>query len=87
MCILSSPDVAATIEPTPARLLTPQARQQLARDALDGQPISQLANQHQLSRKFVYQQLHHAHDALEPDLSQMNVPRDLVATPENRVVA
>lgn len=65
MCILSSPDVAATIEPTPARLPTPQARQQLARDALDGQPISQLANQHQLSRKFVYQQLHHAHDALE----------------------
>ena len=65
MCILSSPDVAATIEPTPARLLTPQARQQLARDALDGQPISQLANQHQLSRKFVYQQLHHANEALE----------------------
>src|SRR5487761_20544 len=65
MCILSSPDVAATIEPTPARVLTPQARQQLARDALDGQPVSQLANQHRVSRKFVYQQLHHAHEALE----------------------
>jgi hypothetical protein len=67
MGILSSPSPAVTDphQPTPARLLAPRARQQLARDALDGQPISQLANQHQVSRKFVYQQLHHAHDAID----------------------
>jgi predicted DNA-binding protein YlxM (UPF0122 family) len=46
-------------------LLLPEARQQLALDALAGQPITDLADQHQVSRKFVYQQLHHAHDALE----------------------
>lgn len=67
MCILSSPlpDVAAALEPTPARSLPPTTRQQLALDALAGQPITTLANQQQVSRKFVYQQLHHAHDALD----------------------
>jgi hypothetical protein len=67
MCILSSPisDVATPLEPTPAPLLTPTTRQQLALDALAGQPITTLANQQQVSRKFVYQQLHHAHDALD----------------------
>jgi hypothetical protein len=40
-------------------------RQQLALDALTGQPITELADQFQVSRKFVYQQLHHAHDALD----------------------
>jgi len=67
MGILSSPipDVAATRKPTPARLLKPTTRQQLALDALAGQPITTLANQQQVSRKFVYQQLHHAHDALD----------------------
>lgn len=39
--------------------------QQLALDALAGQPITTLANQQQVSRKFVYQQLHHAQDALD----------------------
>jgi hypothetical protein len=68
MCILSSPlsdVVAATLEPTPARLLNPTTRQQLSLDALAGQPITTLANQQQVSRKFVYQQLHHAQDALD----------------------
>src|SRR5215210_8922869 len=51
--------------PTPARLLPPPARQQLALDALAGQPITALADQQQVSRKFVYQQLHHAHQALD----------------------
>jgi hypothetical protein len=67
MCILPSP-AAALPEPvasTPARQLPPHARQQLALDALAGQPITQLAYQHQVSRKFVYRQLHHAHDALD----------------------
>lgn len=62
MCIL--PSVPPT-DPSPARLLPPQARQQLALDALAGQPITQLAQAHAVSRKFVYQQLHQAHNALD----------------------
>jgi len=67
MCILSSPlpDVAAALEPTPARLLNATTRQQLALDALAGQPITTLANQQQVSRKFIYQQRNHAQDALD----------------------
>lgn len=67
MCILPSPTLAvpAPAAPVPARRLPPQARQQLALDALVGQPIARLAAQHDVSRKFVYQQLHHAHDALD----------------------
>jgi hypothetical protein len=49
----------------PAHHLTPAQRRQLALDALAGLPISLLAQQHQVSRKFVYQQLDLAHDALE----------------------
>jgi hypothetical protein len=46
-------------------LLPPLARQQLALDALAGQPVSGLARQHQVSRKFVTQQVQRAHGALE----------------------
>jgi hypothetical protein len=49
----------------PAHLLSPQQRRQLALDALTGQGISHLADQHQVSRKFVYRQLHLVHDALD----------------------
>ena len=49
----------------PAHRLTPAQRRQLALDALAGQSISLLAEQRQVSRKFVYQQLDIAHDALE----------------------
>src|SRR4051812_3242990 len=49
----------------PAHLLTPQERRQLALDVLAGQPISRLAQQHLVSRKFVYQQLHIALDAVD----------------------
>jgi hypothetical protein len=48
-----------------AHCLTPAQRRHLALDALAGQGIAHLANQHQVSRKFVYQQLGIAHDALE----------------------
>src|SRR5262245_3071088 len=41
------------------------ARQQLALNALAGLPISQIAQDNDVSRKFVYQQLRQAHDALE----------------------
>ena len=61
------PHAAAAVLPLtcPARTLPPQARQQLALDALAGQPVTALADQQQVSRKFVYQQLRHAHDALD----------------------
>src|SRR5256714_2425833 len=49
----------------PAHRLTPLQRRQLALDALAGQSISLLAEQRQVSRKFVYQQLDIAHAALE----------------------
>jgi hypothetical protein len=49
----------------PAHRLTPSQRRQLALDALAGQPISVLADQVQVSRKFVYQQLQIAYDALD----------------------
>jgi hypothetical protein len=41
------------------------SRQQLALDALRGVPIADIAQDQQVSRKFVYQQLHYAHDALD----------------------
>jgi hypothetical protein len=44
--------------------LTAGQRLQLALGALAGQSISLLAERHQVSRKFVYQQLDRAHDAL-----------------------
>jgi hypothetical protein len=67
MCILPAaiPAVPAIADTPAARHLSPAQRQQLARDALAGQSISALAAQHQVSRKFVYQQRHRADDALE----------------------
>lgn len=60
MCILS-PNQS---QPSRAASLPGPARQQLALDALAGVPISLIAQDHDVSRKFVYQQLHRAHDAL-----------------------
>ena len=67
MCILSPARTAAHPHPaTPAaRRLLPHQRQQLAVDALAGQPVSALAHEHRVSRRFVYRQLHRAHDALD----------------------
>jgi hypothetical protein len=50
---------------TPAALLPGSARQQLALAALAGAPVCHIAAQNHVSRKFVYQQLDRAHDALE----------------------
>jgi hypothetical protein len=61
MCILSSQAAAV---PTPAQQLPPAVRQQLALDALAGLPIRQLAQQQQVSRKFVSQQVQRARHAL-----------------------
>src|SRR5262245_20425381 len=63
MMILPNP--AATVPSPPACLLPPPVRQQLALDALAGQPISALASQHHVSRPFVYRQLQQARDALD----------------------
>jgi hypothetical protein len=49
----------------PAHLFFPAQRRQLALAALAGQPICHLAQQYQVSRKFVHQQLDIARDALE----------------------
>jgi hypothetical protein len=48
----------------PAHCLTPPQRRDLALAALAGVPIADLAVQHHVSRKFIYQQLRLAHDAL-----------------------
>lgn len=67
MCILPASPTAAQPRTAPvlAHAVPPPQRQQLALDALAGQPITALADQNQVSRKFVYQQLHKAHDALD----------------------
>jgi len=59
------PAATCPVPPTPARQLPPPARQQLALDALTGQAITALADQHQVSRKFVYQQARQAQHALD----------------------
>jgi hypothetical protein len=59
------PSATRPVPATPARRLPHAARQQLALEALAGHSVSALADQHQVSRKFVYQQLDHAHDALD----------------------
>src|SRR5262249_36543915 len=61
MCILPAQQPHASA----ARLLSAQARQQLALDALAGVAVTQLAAQNQVSRKFVYQQLDKAHQGLQ----------------------
>jgi hypothetical protein len=61
MCILPR----STAPASPAHALSPKTRQQLALDALAGQPITLLALQYAVSRKFIYQQLRIAHAALD----------------------
>ena len=63
---------------SPARLLPAQARLQLALDALAGVPISHLATTHHTSRKFVYQQLEHAHQAIQQAFHPPAPPEDLL---------
>jgi len=68
MCILPPPSAAvpSPARLAPARLLPPGARQHLAVRALaDTQPISRLAHDHHVSRKFVYQQAGKAQRALD----------------------
>lgn len=62
----------------PAHNLTPQQRQQLAVAALGGTPISQLAADFDVSRKFVYQQRRRALDALRHAFDPPQPPDDLL---------
>jgi hypothetical protein len=69
MCIVPSTPapVAATLAAPicPAKLLGPDQRQALAIEALAGaRPVTQLATDYQVSRKFVYQQVDQAEQAL-----------------------
>jgi hypothetical protein len=68
MCILPHPPdaVPPPARPAPGRLLPPQTRQHLGLQALTGsQPLSCLARDHHVSRKFVYQQADKARQALD----------------------
>ena len=68
MCLFTQPPVGAHPRPTnscPAHSLGPQQRQQLAVQALAGAtPITELAHQAEVSRRFVYQQQAIARNAL-----------------------
>jgi hypothetical protein len=74
MCILAVDPPAAS----PASLLDSAARQQLALDALSGRPISALAQDHHVSRKFVIQQLDRAQQGLALAFNPPDEPDDLL---------
>ena len=74
MCILSPDQPHASR----AAALPGPARQQLALDALGGVPISRIASDQHVSRKFVYQQLHKAHQGLELAFDPPAPPKDLL---------
>ena len=62
----SPPRSRPKVQACPAQQLTPAQRQRLAVDALAGsQPLTRLAQEHEVSRKFVYQQADKAQQALD----------------------
>jgi hypothetical protein len=67
MCLQATISAPATQSgrTCPARRLDPQQRQALAIEGLAGTPISRLAAEHDVSRKFVYQQVDKAEQALD----------------------
>jgi hypothetical protein len=61
----------------PAKALTAPQRQRLALNVLTGsRPVAQLAQQHQVSRKFVYHQAHMAQQALDDTFTTERPARD-----------
>jgi hypothetical protein len=80
MCIVVLPHSKGypASSPSRAHTLTPPERLQLALDALAGVPISHLAQQHEVSRKFVSQQVHRAHDALDEAFTPQPDPSEPV---------
>lgn len=74
MCILPLGSASASS----AKLLPASSRQQLALDALAGVPVSHLAAENHVSRKFVYQQLGRARLALDRAFDPPEPPKDLL---------
>ena len=69
-CSFTQSDLSPVAEPPglprwPAQRLLPEERQYLGVQVLAGaQPVADLAREHEVSRKFLYQQAHTAQDAL-----------------------
>jgi transposase-like protein len=62
---LNTPGDWHSVPQRPAQKLLPHERQELAVQVLAGaQPVSDMAREHDVSRKFLYQQAHTAQDAL-----------------------
>jgi hypothetical protein len=80
MCILPRPDAPVPPLHAPARLLAAEARQQLAVQALAGQPVRALAQTHLVSRKFVARQREQARQALEQAFAPPRPDDDLLFT-------
>jgi hypothetical protein len=63
----------------PAKRLLPQQRQDLAIQALAGtETVSALAREHEVSRKFLYQQVHTAEEALNQAFAPSSTPDDVL---------
>ena len=63
----------------PAKQLAPQQRQGLAIQVLAGtETVSELARQHEVSRKFLYQQVHTAEKALSAAFAPSSRPDDVL---------
>jgi hypothetical protein len=63
----------------PAQRLVPQERRDLAVRVLAGvQPVSDLAREHDVSRKFLYQQAHTAREALNQAFAPSSPPDDVL---------
>ena len=68
-----------SIAPWPAQRLLPQERQNLAIQVLAGaQPVSDLAREHEVSRKFLYQQAHTAEEALNESFAPSSRSDDVL---------
>jgi hypothetical protein len=69
----------ADLPPWPAQQLLPAQRQNLAVQVLAGtHPVAELARQHQVSRKFLYQQAHTAEQVLSQAFAPTSKPDDVL---------
>ena len=81
MCILpdTTPCNTSSCHTPAARLLPPPQRQRLAVQALAGtRPIAQLAHDHDVSRRFVYQQVAKAEHPLDNAFTTPDADADRV---------
>jgi hypothetical protein len=83
-CTFTQSDLGPAAElpsppPWPAQRLLPQERRDLSVQVLAGaQPVSDLAREHGVSRKFLYQQAHTAEDALTRAFEAKSKPKDVL---------